>query len=134
MKNKINELDLILKPSKIEGIGVFANRILKKDEKFYWEKKVRKISKSKAKKNKKLHSLCKRYCVETINGYLCPENFSAMSIFWFLNHSKKPNFTKGKTYYITNKIIKEGEELVTDYAKLDKNVSNAISNKNKLIK
>ena len=40
---KIGELDIILKPSKIEGIGVFANRDLKKGSQFYWDKRERKI-------------------------------------------------------------------------------------------
>ena len=58
MKNKsktIGELDLILKPSKIQGVGVFANRNIIKGEKLLLDKKIRKIKISTAKKNKQLY-------------------------------------------------------------------------------
>ena len=125
MSKKIGELNLILKPSKIEGIGVFANANLKKGERLYWDKKIRKFSKEKVKKNRKLFEMCERYCVETKKEYLCPLNFQHMSVIWFLNHSTKPNLSKDKTFWITNKNIKKGEELTIDYETLDKEISNA---------
>lgn len=125
MEKKIGELDLVIKPSKIEGVGVFANRNLHKGEKFYWDMKIRKIPIKKANKNKKLYEMCDRYCVETKKYYLCPLNFQAMSIIWFLNHSEKPNLIKSKNCWIVKEKIKKGEELKIDYDDLDNEIPNA---------
>ena len=125
MKKIIRELDTILKPSKIEGIGVFANRNIPKGSKLYWDKKTRKIPITIAKKNKRLHEICEKYCVEKKQNYQCPINFQSMSIIWFLNHSKKPNLIVEKGGWITKKIIKKGKELTINYDSLDKNIPNA---------
>lgn len=122
---RIKELDLILKPSKIEGIGVFANRNLSKGKLIPWDKKERKISIDKAKKNKKLYEWCERFGVETKRYYICSKNFLAMSLVWFINHSKKPNLIKNKFGLVTIKKIKEGEELTVDYSQLDESVDNS---------
>ncbi len=128
MKNKsktIGELDLILKPSKIQGVGVFANRNIIKGEKLLLDKKIRKIKISTAKKNKQLYQMCENYCAETKNYYACPINFGAMSVLWYLNHSKKPNLKAIKNGWITKNTIKKGQELTIDYSELDKDVDNA---------
>jgi SET domain-containing protein len=122
---KINELDLKIKPSKVEGVGVFSTRPIPKGSKLYWDKKVRKISQKEAKKNKILFEFCERYCLETNDGYHCPLNFLSMSIIWFLNHSKNPNLTKSTSYWVTNQDIKKDEELTIDYDDLDTKVSNS---------
>jgi SET domain-containing protein len=122
---EINELDLILKPSKIEGIGVFANRNLPKGIVVLWDKKERKITIKKAKKNRKLYEKCERFGVETEKYYICPKNFLKMSVIWFLNHSIKPNMRGIKKGFISIRKIKKGEELTVDYRKLDKKVDNS---------
>lgn len=122
---KIGEFDLILKPSKIEGVGVFANKNLKKGTRIYWDKKIRKIKIDKAKKDKIVYEMCDRYCVETEKEYHCPLNFQQMSIIWFLNHSKNPNLAKGKDCWFSKKEIKKGEEMTINYDELDEKVSNS---------
>jgi SET domain-containing protein len=128
MKSKkiiIGELDLVLKQSKIEGIGVFTNSNIKKGTIFPYEKKMRLIKIQDAKKNKKLYQMCEKYCVEKEKHYLCPLSFQKMHVLWFLNHSKKPNLIKGKKCFIAKKNIPEGKELVVDYRNLDSPVNNA---------
>ncbi len=122
---KIGEFDLILKPSKIDGIGVFANKSIIKGAKLYWDRKIRRIRIDEAKKDKLMYEMCDRYCVETEKEYHCPTNFQHMSIIWFLNHSKKSNLTKGKDHWFSKKEIKKGEELTIDYDELDEKVSNS---------
>ncbi len=122
---RINELDLILKPSKIEGIGVFANRDLPKGTIVPWDKKERKISIQKAKKNKRLYEKCERFGIEKEKYYVCPKNFLKMSVIWFINHSTKPNMKRTKRGFITTRKIRKGKELTIDYRKLDKEINNA---------
>lgn len=122
---KINELDLRLKPSRIEGIGVFANRNLPKGILIPDDKKERKISIKKAEKDKKLYEMCERFCVEDGKNYICPRNFYEMSILWFLNHSKNPNLKRTKKGFVSIKKIKEGEELTINYSKLNESVDNS---------
>ena len=125
MANIIGELDLKLETSKIQGIGVFANKNLKKGTKLLFDKELRKISAKEAKKDKKLFERCERFGVETKEGYVCPKNFGEMSFAWFLNHSKKPNLKTGSDAFILSRDIKEGEELTVDYNELDEGVPNA---------
>ena len=122
---KIGELDLIIKPSKIEGVGVFANKDLKKGSKLYWDKRIRKIPIKKAKSNKKLYEMCERYCIETKSNYHCPLNFYKMSIIWFLNHSKNPNMIQVKGGWVAKRNINKGEELTINYDSLNSKIPNA---------
>lgn len=124
-KIMIGELDIILRPSKIEGIGVFANSNVKKGTIFPYDKKEKRIKIKDVKKNKKLHWMCERYCVEEEKYYLCPTSFHKMHYLWFLNHSKKPNLVKGNRCFVANKNIKKGGELLVDYSNLDSPVNNA---------
>ncbi|MEK6918075.1 MAG: SET domain-containing protein [Nanoarchaeota archaeon] len=124
-KNIIGELDLVLKPSKIEGIGVFANSNIKNGTIFPYDKKDRLIKIKDARKNKKLHQMCERYCVQREEDYLCPPSFQKMHVLWFLNHSKKPNLMKGKKCFIAKKNITKGKEILVDYHNLDSPIDNA---------
>ena len=114
----ISEFSFMLKPSAIEGIGVgvFAThdieagtiidasgipvRILHKDE---------------------IPLVFLKYCVALGGGfYRCPDCFSKMAIFWYLNHSNSHNLDWIDTgVFRTNKDIKQFEELLMNYNQLD---------------
>ncbi|MCW8965794.1 MAG: SET domain-containing protein [Candidatus Pacearchaeota archaeon] len=117
-KDEIKETSLILKPSKGKGIGVFAIEDIQKGKRLYWGK-VRYLSKKVLIKNKILFFLCDEYGIEMKDKYECPPNFQKMGLVWYLNHSKKPNMSMGKTFYFTTRKIKKGEELIVDYKKFN---------------
>ena len=101
---------LILKPSKIQGVGIFTTTKIKKGMiplLFFgdWIFKKRCTGRQ------------RHFCVSAKGGYWCPKNYYRMSIGWYLNHSDKPNCssaTRPKTLHH----IQAGEELTIDYSKL----------------
>ncbi len=118
---KTDEFLFILKPSPIEGVGVFTATKIKKGPQlrlFQNSEKIRFIAYTSA--TAKQHGkLLKRYCVESTKGYFCPDDFGRMSIGWYLNHSKRPNaFHKNYTYY-TKRDIEKDKEITIDYSTLD---------------
>jgi SET domain-containing protein len=101
-------MNVIVKDSKIQGKGVFANRNFKKgdivmkwdDSVVYTEKEAKKIPMSR-----------RKYLVFYKGSYIMaqpPEKY--------LNHSCRPNTREGKLCDIALRGIKKGEELTTDYS------------------
>ncbi len=118
---KKEELYIILKPSVIEGVGVFTERRIDRGEyiKIWDTNDWMRIGKVK----ERLKTMCDRFG----DGKYRPRNFTRMSLAWFLDHSKNPNvrITKsGRCYAI--RAIKKSEELLIDYAALDENVNNSL--------
>jgi len=100
--------DVIVKKSKIQGRGVFANRDFRKGEVVLrWDtsKKVTKKEFAKLSENEK------RY-VTFIDGVytLIPEPER------YVNHSCNPNTTVKKNCDVATKKIKKGEEITADYS------------------
>src|SRR5438552_628339 len=116
---RIEELDLMLKPSKISGIGVFATRFLPKGARLYGDSHLRRFLIKIAESNPLLQLFCEKYCVLTNEAYICPVDFRAMSIIWYLNHSDTPNLTLDHTSWFLNQDIQEDEELTISYKELD---------------
>ncbi len=113
-------------PSSIHGIGIFAIREIPKgvnpfigcydgiDYKFS-EKDLSGIHPA-------VRKLVEDYCVKQ-NGYIYI-NASGMyryDIGYFLNHSDNPNITTydNSRTFITTRLIKEGEEITSDYGEYD---------------
>lgn len=101
---------LVLKPSKIQGVGVFTTTKIKKGTTpplFFgdWIFKRRCAGRQ------------RHFCVKTEGGYWCPRNYHRMSIGWYLNHSDTPNCSSD-TNPKTLRHIQAGEELIIDYSKL----------------
>lgn len=117
---------IILKPSKVQGVGCFTDKPIKKGKLAdIWEPSDCKfVSYRNGKKN---INMCETYCVSVKGGYSCPVDFRRMSVGWYLNHSDKPNLASsdGDNYYAT-KNIRKGEELTIDYSKLDSDIDNSI--------
>jgi hypothetical protein len=106
---------LILKPSKIAGLGVFTMTPIKcgaKPPLFSRKERVKLVRPTDA------DFLTKRYCPydKQMSGYWAPWNFNRMSIGWYLNHSPRPNIHPKTFAALRN--IKRGEELTVDYEQL----------------
>lgn len=110
---------LVLKPSKIQGVGVFTTTKIRKGERpplFARDWVFR----------KKCTGRQRHFCVPTkLGGYYCPKNYHRMSIGWYLNDAPthinglrtRPNCSSG-TYPRALRHIQAGEELTIDYGKL----------------
>lgn len=60
-----------------------------------------------------------KYCPLLENGlYLAPANFSLMSIFWYINHDRKPNIVTDRWKLFAARDIEQGEELTMYYPDL----------------
>jgi len=113
---------VMLKPSAVEGIGIFAITSIKKGERKIFSKdksKWRKISKKQI-ENLPRHSknLVETYCLYDDKNYFIPEyGFKIIDLVIFLNHSDTPNiasFKDGK-YFKALRDIEAGEELFVNY-------------------
>ena len=115
---------VMIKPSPIEGIGLFALRNIpegcrsmfsKANEQEQWIP----ISKSEV-ENLPAHAkaLIENYCLYDEENYFIPDyGFKKMDLVNFLNHSDTPNIisvNEGE-FFEAIRDIKQGEELVIDY-------------------
>ena len=101
--------DVVIKKSKIQGRGVFANRNFKKGEVVLrWKPKALKASEAKKLPIKKRH-----YIYKTSEGKYSlmqpPEKY--------INHSCDANTTVRNYYDVATRDIKKGEEITSDYAR-----------------
>ena len=116
MKNKITELSLMLKPSSINGIGVFAVHDIAKNTQFvYCDFVMRKLL------IKDVPKEFIHYCI-LMNDTEClaPERFDRMEVGWYLNHSDKANIKKiSEKDVIAIEDIKAGEEILMNYNELN---------------
>jgi len=116
-KKITNEFSFILKPSPIDGVGVFALHAIAKGTKLSLKPNTYKTRK--LKENGIPKELLK-YCIVKHGSYrMCPTRFNCMWFCWYLNHSNTPtaqgdttdsNFT---VYALRN--INAGEEITIDY-------------------
>jgi SET domain-containing protein len=116
-----------LKPSKIQGIGVFAIRdIPENTDPFFGIKKQiwHELKMSDFKKfDKEILKMIDDFFVVEKNGKVLMPEFclNGMDISFFLNHSKNPNLkTIDRGFnFITMRKIKKGEELTVSYGTYD---------------
>ena len=116
-----------LKPSKVEGVGVFAIRDIPKGinpfkgtKKQVWHKFQ--ISELKI-LGKEILSLVDSFFVIHKDGtvYISDSGLNGMDISYFLNDSNKPNIktVDDGANFVTLRKIKKGEELTVSYATYD---------------
>jgi hypothetical protein len=104
------ETTLILKPSPIQGVGVFTLRKIKKGEKVdLWHSRDYKFRKSCSRAER-------RYCIKDKHGWHGPLDFHRMSIGWYLNHSESPRLSVPDYRALQN--IERGQELTINYRHL----------------
>jgi SET domain-containing protein len=118
------ELYIVLRPSKIHGVGVFTERLIRRGEllKIWDGRDWRKIRKPRG----RLFAMCSLYGVEHSNGYSRPKSFVRMSLAWYLNHSESPNcLIEPSGHCRAQREIRAGDELTIDYANLDPEIDNS---------
>ena len=118
---------VMIKPSPIEGIGVFALQDIQEGCRSVFSKANEQeqwipISKTEV-ANLPEHSktLIENYCLYDEANYFVPaQGFKKIDISLFLNHSDEPNIisVNDGDYFETTRDIKEGEELVIDYGEI----------------
>lgn len=123
-KNTTDEFSFTLKPSK-HGIGVFILHDVAEDTKLMVQPNGYR-ARVLAKEDIPVELLT--YCEarpENDGTYFCPQDFSAMEVSWFINHSSTPNvrleFTNTKLSTVIHyaaRDLKAGEELLIDYNEL----------------
>lgn len=112
-KKTTSEFSFVLRPSSVQGIGVFTTHAIKKGV------RLRLFPKEVSRLIKKLpctsENIFKHYCITSPGGLYCPSDFGKMAIGWYLNHSSRPNiFHKDYTYFAKCD-IGAGEELTVNY-------------------
>lgn len=115
---------VMIKPSPIEGIGVFALQDIPKGCRSMFSKATADeqwitISKTEV-ENLPEHAkaLIENYCLYDADNYFVPDyGFKKMDLVNFLNHSDEPNIISinDGEFFEAIKDIKQGEELLIDY-------------------
>jgi hypothetical protein len=60
------------------------------------------------------------FCVMKKSKLKGPTNFNNLTVAWYLNHSTTPNVKCDDDYnFISNRLIKKGEEVTSDYTTYD---------------
>ena len=118
---------VMIKPSTIEGIGVFALKDIPTGCRSMFSKVTADeqwitISKTEV-ENLPEHAkaLIENYCLYDADNYFVPDyGFKKMDLVNFLNHSDEPNIISinDGEFFEAIKDIKQGEELVIDYGGL----------------
>lgn len=126
----INNTFVILKPSPVAGIGVFAIRDIEKgcramfskpDKNDQWITIARKEVEALPDHAK---HLIYNYCLYDEENYFVPDyGFKKIDVSLFLNHSDTPNLksVEDGNYFEATRDIKNGEELFLDYGEIVEN-------------
>ena len=122
--SELSSTYVMLKPSSVEGIGVFAIQPIKKGCREMFSKPHQQdnwITLSK-KEVMALSShakfLIENYCLYDQDNYFVPDyGFKKMDVSLFLNHSDSPNIISinDGEYFEATRDIEAGEELLIDY-------------------
>jgi len=124
---RISAAIIVLRPSRIEGIGCFTLHAIRSGERVanLWDDADVHFVPAGAVPPGML-AMHKRYCVESPGGFWCPLDFKRMSVGWYLNHSDDPNLGSldGGHSYVALRDIPADAELTIDYRKLDDDVDN----------
>ena len=110
---RTDQYSFVLRPSGIEGIGVFAVHNIAKGTylRLFSPAERVKIRKESGKHAAFLH----RYSVELGGMFHGPEDFGRMSVGWYLNHASRPSAEHRAYRYYAKRNIRAGEELTINY-------------------
>lgn len=116
---------VMLKPSPLHGIGVFAIANIPKGCKTIFSEGIGKWKKIAIDKIDALpvhtRQLVETYCLYDDKNYFIPDyGFKLMDLVLYLNHSATPNIksVNDGAYFETLRAINEGEELLVNYYEL----------------
>lgn len=126
-KRKWSKALLHLRPSRIDGIGCFADIPIRKGEFVrVWDTEDSKWVPLKEAHSSRYRELYKRFAIRSAGGYWAPVDFLRMSAGWYMNHSTSPNLQSddGEVTYFALEDIAPGEELTIDYRRMDEEYDN----------
>jgi hypothetical protein len=113
---------IVLRPSKIEGVGCFTLVPIQKAQKIelLWDGDDFRLmtgeEMARYELDPVLRQVVDRYCVPAREGWYVPKTFSRMSVGWYLNHSTSPNVEEdAERNFIALRDIEVDEELTIDY-------------------
>lgn len=122
--SELSNTYVMLKPSTVEGIGVFAIQHIKKGCREMFSKPDELDNWISLSKKEVLtlppHAkfLVENYCLYDQDNYFVPDyGFKKMDVSLFLNHSDTPNIISinDGEYFEATRVIESGEELLIDY-------------------
>ena len=122
--SELSSTYVMLKPSTVEGIGVFAIQRIKKGCREIFSKPEMQDNWISLSKEEVLtlpaHAkiLVENYCLYDQDNYFVPDyGFKKMDVSLFLNHSDTPNIISinDGEYFEATRDIEAGEELLIDY-------------------
>ena len=126
-KRKWSKALVHLRPSKIDGIGCFADIAIRKGELVrVWDTEDSKWVTLREAHASRYKDLYKRYGIRSAGGYWVPVDFLRMSAGWYMNHSTSPNLQSddGEVSYFALRDIPVGQELTIDYRRMDEQFDN----------
>jgi len=120
-----NDTYVIIKPSPLHGIGVFALRTIPKGQRGLFSKNIGEwipVSKKEVSELPQYSiDLVENYCLYDEENYFIPDyGFKVIDLVNFLNHSDSPNvisINDGEDFETTIEIA-AGEELLIDYGSI----------------
>ncbi len=126
MRTETNEFSFVIKPAKY-GVGVFTTHDIKKGThlRLFVDEESTKYESRTLKKND-IPEIFRGYCLDRGDTMICPPDFGALPIGWYVNHSSTPNAAPGQNpnphrryrwYAIRD--IKAEEEILFDYNNLE---------------
>lgn len=104
-----DEFSFALRPSPLDGIGVFAVHGIKQDAvlRLFTADDTRDLF-------IEIPATFQKHVVAD-NPTMCPADFGRMSVGWYLNHSDQPNATHSNYVYRALRDIAADEEVTIDY-------------------
>ena len=108
MHDKTDQYSFVLRPSEIQGVGVFATHAIKSGT------RLRLFSPGERTRfRKRFSDLFNRYfrhfCVENEGFISTPGDFGRMSVGWYVNHSSRPNTYAIKYIFFAKRNIRQDE-------------------------
>ncbi len=120
-----NNTWVMIKPSGVHGIGVFAVRDIPKGFREIFSKEMGEWTTVPSNEIDALpahaKNIVENYCLYDEGNYFLPaQGFKAMDLCLFLNHSDSPNVISvdDGAFFETLREIKAGEELLVDYGEI----------------
>jgi SET domain-containing protein len=114
MKDTTNQFSFVLKPSSVEGVGVFSAHSIKKNaflDMFPEDSKKHLL--------KNIPPELRKYVLHHGKYGYGPIRFNCIPVGWYLNHSDTPNAYLEDDNYYASRNIKRNEEITIDYNVFD---------------